>query len=227
MSNLVFAKAHALGNDFVLIKSNEVLEKEQIKFIANRKLGIGCDQVLIINDDNHVKIWNQDGSLAKMCMNGLRALGKWIEDDISTFKTDSGIIETKKFENEILLTPNFAKINKIDDVFLVDVGNLHKIFVIENAPGDLAGYQDDEFNISFLWVENNLWNARTIERGVGETLACGSAAFAMANVLNSLNETDLNVNFSLGTIKHIKENNQIKQLGPAEIIATGNLIINL
>ena len=48
--NLVFTKMHGLGNDFVVIDATTtpvVLSTDQIRFIADRHMGIGCDQLLL------------------------------------------------------------------------------------------------------------------------------------------------------------------------------------
>ncbi len=76
-----FTKMQALGNDFVLFDCTilpVLLSSEQIKFIANRRLGIGCDQVLLLEPSNdsdvNYKIFNADGSSASHCGNGARSV---------------------------------------------------------------------------------------------------------------------------------------------------------
>ena len=78
---LKFSKMQGLGNDFILI--NNLTDQynftgAQIKFLADRKFGIGCDQVLIIErasdgvSDFYYRIYNSDGSAAAQCGNGAR-----------------------------------------------------------------------------------------------------------------------------------------------------------
>ena len=63
---LNFIKMHGLGNDFVIIQNidSKSLDKEQIKYLCDRKLGIGCDQLIICNNDDgkyvDMKIFNCD-----------------------------------------------------------------------------------------------------------------------------------------------------------------------
>jgi diaminopimelate epimerase len=75
-----FTKLHGLGNDFVLIDSREnrvPLNRELVRAIADRKRGVGFDQLLVLEPSSRVHatldIYNADGSKAEMCGNGLRA----------------------------------------------------------------------------------------------------------------------------------------------------------
>jgi diaminopimelate epimerase len=74
-----FTKAQALGNDFVLMESLP-LNPERINHIADRRLGIGCDQVIFFQAASEtpphvcVQFYNADGSEAEACGNGSRAL---------------------------------------------------------------------------------------------------------------------------------------------------------
>ncbi len=75
-----FIKAQSLGNDFVILK-DVILTKKNIQDISNRWYGVGCDQLLVLypsaqgfNDGCRVAIWNQDGSQAESCGNGIRCV---------------------------------------------------------------------------------------------------------------------------------------------------------
>jgi len=241
--SLFFAKANALGNDFVLIKTDEILNENRVKLIANPKLGVGADQILTLDSENFVRIWNADGSTAKMCGNGLRALGLWIFQNsenpnenpnfaqfsgvkILSLETPAGIVQLEKFSEEIALKmPKMAEITEFPDHFEANIGNLHKIFVLEKNPENFESYARSDFNVSCIWFENGLCRARTYEIGAQETLACGSAAFSIACVLLKIGKSNLDVNFRLGTIKHRLNGREIVQIGQAEIIAQGQLYI--
>jgi len=78
-----FTKMHGAGNDFVVIdnvRQNLDLSASQIRRLANRQRGIGCDQVLIVGPpdspdaDFRYHIFNADGSEAGQCGNGARCL---------------------------------------------------------------------------------------------------------------------------------------------------------
>ncbi len=222
---MYFAKAHALGNDFILIQTEEIFTKEKIISIADRKFGIGADQILIINKKNEVAIWNCDGSVAKMCANGLRTLAKWINQKNIVIHTISGDVALELLDNgDVKLALFKAIITRDNDVFFVNVGNQHKIHIIAKNPENFEKYADNNYNVSCVWEENNAWHARTFEIGAKETNACGSAAFAIANVLNILQFDNLNVHFKYGTIKHIKEHETIVQIGSATVVAEGKIL---
>lgn len=78
-----FLKMHGLGNDFVFINKQDLTQKlsqEFIQQICNRRLGVGCDQLIIYNYDSNIsecemEIFNNDGTSAEACGNATRCLG--------------------------------------------------------------------------------------------------------------------------------------------------------
>ncbi|MGL4825197.1 MAG: diaminopimelate epimerase [Alphaproteobacteria bacterium] len=82
-----FVKMHAMGNDFVIFLHAPVFSLDTLKLIANRRLGIGCDQVLILRPpasqatlaDCYLEIWNADGTQAEACGNGTRCVVALLE----------------------------------------------------------------------------------------------------------------------------------------------------
>ncbi len=103
---LQFAKMHGLGNDFVIFDArhqNVHLSGEQLRWIADRKTGIGCDQIIVITPasdagiDYNYKIYNANGTEVEQCGNGARCVGKFLalhglaDTDPLTIKTISGI----------------------------------------------------------------------------------------------------------------------------------------
>jgi len=86
---LPFTKMHGLGNDFVLINriANPVkLEAEHYRRIADRRFGIGCDQVLLLDSastpsaDFAYRIFNADGGEVEQCGNGARCFARYVRD---------------------------------------------------------------------------------------------------------------------------------------------------
>lgn len=84
---LHFTKMHGLGNDFIIIHAkSDSLDLNTLPFalMANRHLGIGCDQILIIETsteaDFFCRIINADGSEAEQCGNGLRAAARFVHE---------------------------------------------------------------------------------------------------------------------------------------------------
>ena len=84
---ILFTKMHGLGNDFVLIDALQqkiFLDKEQIVRIADRRYGVGCDQILIIEPavsqeaDIFYRIYNADGGEVAQCGNGVRCVAAYL-----------------------------------------------------------------------------------------------------------------------------------------------------
>jgi len=104
---LKFTKMQGLGNDFVVfdgIHQTLELTVPQIQFIADRHLGVGCDQVLVVERpkttgvDFGYRIFNSDGSEVEQCGNGARCFAQFvsnqglIDQKHITVETQSGII---------------------------------------------------------------------------------------------------------------------------------------
>lgn len=82
-----FTKMHGLGNDFVLLdgrKGLPVLTPRLLAQMADRRLGIGCDQILLIEPvdgvaaDVRYRVFNADGSPAEHCGNGVRCVAHYL-----------------------------------------------------------------------------------------------------------------------------------------------------
>ena len=94
-----FTKMHGLGNDFVLIdcvNQSVNLSLDQLRNIANRRLGIGCDQILLIertesDADFRYRIFNSDGGEVEQCGNGARCLVSYIYDKGMTQKKEISV----------------------------------------------------------------------------------------------------------------------------------------
>ncbi len=86
---LRFNKMHGLGNDFVVIDTltqHVRLSTTLIAQLADRKRGVGCDQVLVIEPptepdiDFNYRIFNADGSEVQQCGNGARCFARYVHD---------------------------------------------------------------------------------------------------------------------------------------------------
>ncbi len=123
---LNFTKMHGLGNDFVVIDaiSQKVdLTTEQVRFIADRRFGIGCDQLLLVEPphnshdqsiDFRYRIYNADGSEVEQCGNGARCFARFVREKNLTQKhtivveTFGGII-TLMVNEQDLVTVNMGR----------------------------------------------------------------------------------------------------------------------
>jgi diaminopimelate epimerase len=93
---LKFTKMHGLGNDFVVIDAisqKVALTPEQVRHIADRHFGIGCDQLLLVekatskDTDFRYRIYNQDGGEVEQCGNGARCFVRFVHDQGMTSKS--------------------------------------------------------------------------------------------------------------------------------------------
>lgn len=88
MKKINFCKMHGLGNDFVILDgvSQQIDSKTlPIPQWAHRQLGIGFDQLLLIQagqqTDFSCLIFNSDGTLAEQCGNGMRCVARFIHEE--------------------------------------------------------------------------------------------------------------------------------------------------
>ena len=112
-----FTKMHGLGNDFVVIDALSqpvALTPAQLRFIADRHFGIGCDQILLVEAptvhgvDFRYRIYNADGGEVEQCGNGVRCFARFVLDKNLTTRheisveTNAGIISTQVGANGLI-----------------------------------------------------------------------------------------------------------------------------
>ena len=151
--NIEFTKMHGLGNDFVVIDAirQEIeLTAEQIRFIADRNFGVGCDQILLValaehsNADFRYRIFNADGSEVAQCGNGARCFARFVRDKKLSYK-DNILVDTHSgqllltFDEGDLITVNMGKprhnpaliplkTEQEEKFYTVDVDGIEKAF---------------------------------------------------------------------------------------------------
>lgn len=153
-----FTKMHGLGNDFVvidLITQGARLDKSQIVRIADRKFGVGCDQVILITPptrteaDFFYKIYNADGQEVEQCGNGIRCAARFFIDNGLSNKTQlvadclGGTMLLQMMNNQqvaVNLGKNYSSVvtqplNFIampKEIHTVSTGNPHGVCIVEN-----------------------------------------------------------------------------------------------
>ena len=97
---LRFTKMHGLGNDFVMIDAvsqTVVLTPEQVRRLADRRFGVGCDQLLLVEPaaragtDFRYRIFNADGGEVEQCGNGARCFARFVRDRGLTAKDELAV----------------------------------------------------------------------------------------------------------------------------------------
>ena len=148
-----FTKMHGLGNDFIVVDNREnnleFDDKDKIKYICNRRFGIGADgilEILSIDDpdyDFEIIIHNSDGSEAEMCGNGIRCIAHYIKeynlsDKIKlSLKTKAGriipeIIEYNKDQKSAIISVNLGKPELKNENLAIDLPEIKKDSYILN-----------------------------------------------------------------------------------------------
>lgn len=103
MKTITFTKMQGLGNDFVVIDATQTspnLTEQDIRNLADRHFGVGCDQVLLVENPTHegidfrYRIFNADGSEVSQCGNGARCFARFVVDKGLTQKREIRV-ETK------------------------------------------------------------------------------------------------------------------------------------
>ena len=98
-----FTKMHGAGNDFVVldgVRQRIQLKPEQIRLLADRHFGVGCDQILLVeatefpDADFRYRIFNADGGEVEQCGNGARCFVRFVHDQGLTHKREI-VVETK------------------------------------------------------------------------------------------------------------------------------------
>ncbi len=146
---LKFTKMHGAGNDFVVIDaiSQAVsFTPEQWRRIADRRFGIGADQILVVERptrpdvDFRYRIFNADGGEVEQCGNGARAFVKFV--------VDKGLTEKRQIRVETMsgvITPRLEDDGRIT----VDMGA--PVFALARVPFDSSGLQARKSGDASLW----------------------------------------------------------------------------
>ena len=258
---------HGLGNDFVLFDAMTHpinLTEQQIRLIADRHFGVGCDQVLLLEPpkgqetDVNYRIFNADGGEVEQCGNGARCAAVYLRDsglvnkDVIIAETANGIIKlfcqpdgqvtvdmgVPRFEPAEI--PILAKQRAIRYQVPVDnndleltalsMGNPHAVIQVQDidtAPIKTLGpvleshaFFPERVNVGFMQiVDRDHIRLRVFERGVGETLACGTGACAavVAGVAQKLLNETVTVDLPGGQlrIQWEGEGQSVMMTGPA------------
>ena len=113
MKTLDFLKMQALGNDFVVLDERKTplnLNPELIKRMANRRFGIGCDQLIVIEAsskaDAFMRIYNPDGSESGACGNATRCIADIILKETGkhsiVLETIAGLLECVRIDDKTI-----------------------------------------------------------------------------------------------------------------------------
>lgn len=163
---LPFRKMHGFGNDFVVLDARArplELSEAQARAIADRRTGIGCDQILIIeppqaDGDAFMTVRNADGGVVASCGNGARCVAAVVMDDLQkdavTLETLAGPISATRADDHLItvdmgpalldwqdiplaLEENTAHLDLVvgplSNPVAVSMGNPHAVFFVDDV----------------------------------------------------------------------------------------------
>lgn len=274
---LHFTKMHGLGNDFMvvdLVTQRARLDSERIRALADRRFGIGFDQLLLVEPpsrpdmDFRYRIFNADGSEVENCGNGARCFARFVLDQKLTARRE---IAVQTAGGNLLLkvaddgrvrvdmgAPRFAPADipltaeaeshdytlEVDgeavSLDAVSMGNPHAVIdvdSVDDAPVATLGPRIEahprfprRVNVGFLEiVSRQRVRLRVFERGVGETLACGTGACAavVSGVRRGLLDQHVDVTLPGGdlSIEWAGPGQSVIMTGPAERVFDGRVVV--
>ncbi len=267
MGEVRFSKYHGTGNDFVMIEDLEDAVRLTPGFVAavcDRRFGIGADGLIRVAPseaaDFFMDYYNADGSVAEMCGNGIRCLGKLVRDGGLTGKSEIDV-ETRAGVKHLTLLgdepvnsvtvgmgePAFERSSipmtgPADGRFqmgeihaggrsftgsAVSMGNPHLVLFLEAGAGDedvsdlgplleMHEWFPEKTNVEFVSHREGALHVRVWERGVGETMACGTGACA---ALVAANEAGLSP--ARGTVRFPGGALEVERTQGGEVLLTG------
>lgn len=241
MTTLHFSKMHGIGNDFVIVDAREhalLLSVDKIRQLADRRRGVGFDQLLSIERSPDPDcafaygIWNTDGSTAGQCGNGVRCVAAWLARDgalqsgpVRLLSPSGPVVIERLADGQVRvdmgipqfdapMIPLIAELvgDHYDAVVegqaiafdAVSMGNPHAVIeVADVAVADVAVIGSalenspmfpERCNVGFVHLlARDRVSLRVWERGVGETLACGTGACAAVACLRRTGRVDSSV----------------------------------
>ena len=193
-------KHHGLANDFLVV-IDQPADADVARRLSDRRTGIGADGLLRADTSGEaivMELWNADGSRAELSGNGIRCLaqalvdaGKAEEGDL-TIVTDAGArwlhvgpeVAPGLRTVTVDMGPADGTADAGDPEATVSMGNPHTVLLVD-ALDDLP-HEDASRNVEFVvpGPEPDAITMRVVERGVGETMACGTGACAAAWAAN-------------------------------------------
>lgn len=270
----------SLGNDFVML--NGVTEHIEItsaiaRHIADRHIGIGCDQILVAEplasarspeNGYRLRIFNSDGSEVGQCGNGARCFARYLheqglsaqatievqtkttplqlhlnQDDTVTVAMGAPLFAPEKIPLAVVgQLPSYHVTTEFGDIEFsaLSLGNPHCIIQVDNVENAdvqsigtlLESHQlfPQRANIGFMQIiSSREIKLRVHERGVGETLGCGSGACAavVSGIRNRLLDSRVEVILPGGSawVDWQGAESQVYLTGPVHTVYQGSIEI--
>lgn len=176
---------------------------------------------------------------------GIKDVEVYVEDDIvKNIKVNMGIplFNTDKLEinypKDVIINERFDILDKEYYLTCLSIGNIHTVIFVDNVDNiDIEKYGKeiehldifkDRTNVEFVQIiDRENIKIRVWERGVGETLACGTGATAsvIAGYLNGVTENICNVSLKGGMLEIVYNelSSELSMIGTADMVYEGKL----
>ena len=202
-------KTNGTGNEFVLVDERIAPLADPVAFareVCDREHGVGADGLLLLQPseryDARLRIINADGSDAEMCGNGMRCVGRYLDEhdgrETATVETLAGPIGTRvlsrapyriavEMGEPVIGAPHYVAGYRATPV---DLGNPHVVIRVDDVRTihlavdgpriERDARYPNRTNVHFVSRDGDGWRVRHWERGAGPTQACGTGAVAVS-----------------------------------------------
>ncbi len=240
MNPMTFMKIQSLGNDFICMFP-QTLSSSKILQMCHRHLGIGADGILVLEKSQHadvyMRVYNQDGSEAMICGNGLFCVSEYWHALYGKYpnmiETKAGIQVLKEEDQKLWIGMNQGQCTVYPEYTEVMLGNRHVVFFVEDI--DLVdvvflgqqmqqcNHYPDGVNVEICEIVHpDEIRVKVYERGVGITQSCGSGACAVFKACQikdpSLKQAHIHMD---GGVFLVREEDQIYLHSKAHIVYGG------
>ncbi len=255
---IAFTKGHGTGNDFVLLRDPQAeltVTPEAVRAVCDRRFGVGGDGLIRVVPDGD--LWfmdyhNADGSIGQMCGNGARVFAMFLRSE-GLVEADEFVITTRGGRREVLMGEQISIDMGVPESMagdvVVQVGddrwtaeavfmpNPHAVVFVDDLDLSLvdppmvhAAVFPDGQNVEFVSVidPGRHVRMRVHERGVGETLSCGTGICAVADrvlaAAGIAGEATVRVDVPGGSLTVPRTaRGSLVLTGPAVLVAEGTL----
>lgn len=191
---------HGLGNDFIVLDHRDASREiavDLIREMSDRHRGIGCDQFIILDPvrepqtQAHLRIYNQDGSMAEACGNATRCVVSYLSQQLNVrdihLSSDGGLLWGQRIssENVLIRMPepkflateipcsapqaqyvSFDRFPELGTGFCVNVGNPHIVFFVDDVETfSVEKYGPEIENASCFPNKINVEFAQILDKG--------------------------------------------------------------
>jgi diaminopimelate epimerase len=240
-----FFKYEGTGNDFLILDTQIAPSTADIKRICDRHFGLGADGILFASESNKAEIkmnyYNADGTIAKMCGNGLRCFVNYLNDqsiitaESYVVETGAGLIEVTRQDGLVEMNLGTAIVQPLTQIeqyplYPVSLATEHAVVFEGVDQRELIGPLvtnhvrfNDGVNTNFVTVQGpNSIFVQTHERGAGWTMSCGTGAAASAACAVELGivTSPVQVGVPGGTLE-VRVASDVFLKGPANKVAEG------